>query len=138
MKFEFHCYGHENILSLHRNTIEFTKDTNLTKNGDCIVGVNSDFNYDELIKFVKAAGNKKISARIIFDGMQDNFCFFINDSFKDEREIVIRKSDFLSKRTLGVHADKAAKDLDKNLIEKLKSEDSKFKVVFQYEEEKSE
>ena len=41
MKIEIPFKGHKNILSLHKKTIEITKDSQLTVNGDCIVGVNS-------------------------------------------------------------------------------------------------
>ena len=37
-------------------------------------------------------------------------------------DIVIRKSDYTCDRTLMINADKAAKDLDSNLIEDLKNE----------------
>ena len=40
---KFRIYGHKNMLAIHKNTLEFTKDKELTKRGDCIVGVNSDF-----------------------------------------------------------------------------------------------
>jgi hypothetical protein len=44
--------------------------------------------------------------------------------FLDERDIVIRKSDFISERTLMINADKSAADLDRGLIANLKrSED---------------
>ena len=41
MKIEIPFKGHKNILSLHKKTIEITKDDKLTVNGDCIVGTNS-------------------------------------------------------------------------------------------------
>ena len=42
MKIEIPFNGHENILSLHKKTIEITKDSQLTVNGDCIIGVGSN------------------------------------------------------------------------------------------------
>ena len=41
MKFEIEFSGHENIRSNHQKTIEITKESNLTTQGDCIVGVNA-------------------------------------------------------------------------------------------------
>ena len=41
---KFSILGHENILATHKNTLEFTKDDFVTKTGDCIVGISSDFN----------------------------------------------------------------------------------------------
>ena len=35
-------YGHENIRATHKTTLEFTKDKNLTRNGDCIIAVAAD------------------------------------------------------------------------------------------------
>ena len=42
MKIEIPFSGHSNILSLHKKTIEITKDSHLTINGDCIIGVNAN------------------------------------------------------------------------------------------------
>jgi len=41
MKIEIPFSGHKNILSLHKKTIEITKESQLTINGDCIIGTNS-------------------------------------------------------------------------------------------------
>ena len=42
MKIEIPFRGHKNILSLHEKTLEITKESDLTINGDCIVGINAD------------------------------------------------------------------------------------------------
>ncbi|MGI0069069.1 MAG: DUF371 domain-containing protein, partial [Nitrosopumilaceae archaeon] len=42
MHFTIPFYGHENIRSLHPKTIEITTESNLTVNGDCIIGVRAD------------------------------------------------------------------------------------------------
>ena len=53
MKFyEFEIKGHENVTSKHKKTLEFTKESHLTKNGDCIVGINSTFNLDKIKEFI--------------------------------------------------------------------------------------
>ena len=49
----------------------------------------------------------------------------INPNFNDDEEIVIRKSDFISKRTLGINADKAAVDLNKEFIKLMKNPNQK-------------
>ena len=56
----FNIYGHKNILSLHQNSLEFTKDKDLTLNGDCIVGVNSDFKLNEIKSLIKEYDTIKI------------------------------------------------------------------------------
>jgi hypothetical protein len=43
--------------------------------------------------------------------------------------MVIRKSDYASNRTLGIHADKAAKDLSRELAEKLMNPKQQAKIT---------
>ncbi len=128
MKYHFRCTGHENILATHKTTIEFTKDSRLTRNGDCIIGVEADFNAEALKKFIASNRDKKIICTVERGSIKDDFTFLLNKEFNDHHEIVIRKSDFLSPRTLGIHATKAAIDLDRNLIAKDKN--SRIKVTF--------
>jgi uncharacterized protein len=112
----FNAYGHENILSTHRNTLEITKDTHLTKRGDCVVAVNADFSPSDIKKLL---GSSKAKLVIEVGSIKDEVNFEINPNFKDEKEIVIRKTGFVSDRTLGINADKAACDLKRELIKKL-------------------
>ena len=134
MEFKFNCYGHENILSLHKNTLEFTKDCELSKEGDCIVGVKADFDFDKLMLFVQENKGKKILGEMVVDDLKDEFSFILNPDFCDKEEIVIRKSDFNSERTLGFRVDKAAKDIKREIIDKIKDSNVKFRVVFNTKE----
>jgi hypothetical protein len=122
----FNIFGHPNILSTHSNTIEFTKDSHLTREGDCIIGIKADFKSDELKNIVKKYSKLKIIIKINTE--KEVITAYANKPFDDEHEIVIRKSEFSSKRTLGIRADKAAKDLNKKLIEKLKNPETLAKV----------
>lgn len=42
---------------------------------------------------------------------------------EDDHEIVMRKSEFISPRTLAIRADAAAKDIPKKIVESLRSPD---------------
>lgn len=128
MSYSFSAYGHKNILSTHKTTIEFTKDKELTTKGNCIVGVNSNFKLNSLKNFIKKNKDKKIELRIKVDKIEDTITGYLNPSFNDNKEMVIRKSDFISKRTLIIKANKAAFDLNKKLINKLKQE-NKIKIT---------
>ena len=121
---EFKIYGHKNVLSLHQNTIEFTKDKELTLRGDCILGVNADFNIDKkkLFQF------KKIKITIKADNIIDSFTSEVNPNFDDEHELVFRKSNFHSKRTIGFNVTKAAYQIDRKIVEYLKDENN-FAIV---------
>ncbi len=126
MEISFIAFGHPNITAKHRNTLEFTKDADVTPNGDCIVGVNADFSLEEIKKFVRAHDKAKMMFEV--GGIQEEIRFTINKEFNDSHEIVIRKTDFLSKRTLGINADKASKDLKKELSEKLRDKNSRILI----------
>ncbi len=118
MEYKFRAYGHENITSKHKNTFEFTKDSFVTKTGDCIVGVKADFSLKEIKKFIKSLKSDKIKIIISVDGIIEEINAEINKDFNSEHEIVIRKSDFLSERTLAIRADKSAINFKKEIIEK--------------------
>ena len=122
----FTVYCHENILCTHKNTLEFTKDSELSKNGDCILGVRADFDYFELKKIVKKYS--KIQIKISVEDISETINCEINKDFDDKHEIVIRRSDFNSKRTLGVRADKVAVDINRKIVEKLKKPGKKAQV----------
>lgn len=110
------AYGHENILAKHKNTIEFTKDKNLSLKGDCILGINSDF--DKIMKYV--CNFDKIIVKISCSGLEDSFTCEVNKDFDDENEIVFRKSDYKSNRTLGIRCDKGAKDINRKIVDHMK------------------
>ena len=122
---KFTCKGHINILGTHRNTLEFTKDKDLSKNGDCIIGVEADFDITKLKTILK---KDKVKIIIKTENHIDELECEINKEFSDEHEIVIRTTDFLSERTLGINATKAAKDIDRNLIEELKDDSKTLEV----------
>jgi hypothetical protein len=121
-------YGHPNILSLHRNTIEVTKDSEISKRADCIIGVRAtkacaDFN-DYLKRHIQSGGALRFEIRVknekfefIGKGNQDL-------DLTDEHELVLRKSNFSSHRTGGVMCSAAAVDIPRSLIDKLKSRTS--------------
>ncbi len=119
---KFFIKGHENMLAKHHSTLEFTKDNFLTKKGDCIIGVGADFDYKELMRLTK---KDSIKITITVDDIKDTITAKVNKDFDHKHEIVIRKTSFLSDRTLGIYADKAAVDLDRSLIQKLKNPEAK-------------
>ncbi len=122
-KAEFKVYGHENILATHYNTIEFTKEPDLSKKGDCIVGVKADYDLEELKGIVEEYSKIKIVFSV--GNLSQEIFATTNKGYDDEHELVIRKSEFISPRTFAVKADKAAVDLDRKLVEKLKDPSKK-------------
>ncbi len=132
MKEEIIAYGHPNILSNHKTTIEITKDNNLTKNGNCIIGVKANKSCFDLDKNIKNSLKEGRNIKITF--CVDNIIDEIiakgspNLSLENKKDIVIRKSDFIDNRTLAIKADKAACDLKSKLINSLKDEKIRIKI----------
>ena len=137
MKYEFIANGHPNISGTHKTTLEFTKDEEVSLKGDCIIGVNADFDSSEIKKFIKSLKSKKVSITIKtiskseFAIIKAAIFAEINPDFNSGREIVIRKTDFISERTFAVNADKSANELDRNLIEFLRKRGNKTSVIIE-------
>ena len=107
----------------------------VSNTGDCIVAVAADKAALDLSKPFKDALKKpdaKLAIIIEAGGLTEQ----INASGSPKlilthpTDIVIRKSDYISDRTLAIGADKSANDLSRELIEKLKNPKQKVKVTF--------
>ena len=122
VKYRFNFQGHREILGDHKTTLEFTKDSFLTKRGNCIIGVKADFEVDDLKKFL---GFKKIKIKIIVAKLDDELVAVPNKTFNDNHEIVIRIGEFISPRTFAVNATKASINIDRNVIKALKDDKAK-------------
>lgn len=133
MEYSFTCYGHENILSKHKTTLEFTKDEDLSLKGDCIIGIKADFSLPLLKKFIKSLKNNKITITVNNNNENDveKINAEINPSFNSDKDIVVRKSDYIDGRTFAINADKAAVELNRELINFLKEKKNKIEVVFE-------
>ncbi|MFA6889171.1 MAG: DUF371 domain-containing protein, partial [Candidatus Woesearchaeota archaeon] len=62
----FTAKGHENVLSIHRNTVEFTHETHLTKQGDCILAIHANY----ILKDINPDW-KKIKIHLKIDNIED-------------------------------------------------------------------
>jgi uncharacterized protein len=117
--------GHPMVRSLHPTTIEVTTDEHLTVNGDCILGVAADKGCAGLSEAVREA-LKVDGAPVTIKLVAGSLSFSVRASGDARLELthpadmVLRKSDFISDRTLAVRADAAAKDLPRNLVDALK------------------
>jgi uncharacterized protein len=118
------------VRSLHPRTIEVTKDPNLTFRGDCIIGVRADKGLSELSSEVRESIRVE-GSRVLIAIEVPPESFFVKASggpeltLESPTEIVIRKSGFVSPRTLALNADVAAKDMPRSLAERLKDPDCK-------------
>ena len=136
MKIEIPFKGHKNILSLHKKTIEITKDDKLTVNGDCIIGTNSSVACIDLPeKFKKKIQNP--TTEIKFSIVADEHSFSIRGKGSDKltlkhtTDIVLRKSAFTCSRTIAINCDKASDDIPRTMIKKLQNPKTSGKLVIE-------
>ncbi|MCL4343763.1 MAG: DUF371 domain-containing protein [Nitrososphaerota archaeon] len=123
-RFEIEFYGHQNILALHRTTLEITKEKHLSPKGDCIIGVNASASVSDFPAWLKGdiKEGKKIvftitvsKSRFSFEGYGSNGL-----SLSDPMELVIRKSDYISARTAAIKSTASAINIPRDIIKTLK------------------
>ncbi len=127
-------YGHENIQATHKSTLEFTREKYLSKKGDCIIVVTADkalADLDADFKRNLQKPNAKLTILIEVDGVTEKVTAQGSPQLilAHPTDMVVRKSSHLSDRTLGIHADKAAADLSRELVEKLRNPQQKVKIT---------
>ena len=132
---EILAIGHENIRSTHNTTIEITRDKNLTKKGNCIIGVNSTkacFDLDpELKKKIKNQNRIKVTLKV--ENLEDSFYGYGSNKLKllDKNDIVFRKSNYICDRTVLINCTKSSLNLNRELIEKLRIPGNKLSITFE-------
>jgi len=112
----------------------FTKETCVSKRGDCIVAVATDRSLAELNNQFKDALKKpKAKVTIIIEAGDTKESITAAGSsnliLNHPTDIVIRKSNYVCNRTLAVSAEKASIDLSRGLVEKLKDPKQRIKVT---------
>ena len=112
---------------MHKSTFEITKDLEIGPTADCIIGVamdNSMNDFSDEFKAKIANKNTKITVILDTENGHDEIVGFGHENLTltHPTDIVCRTSDYVCPRTLMINADKAARDLDSDLIEDLKNE----------------
>ena len=121
-----HAFGHPNILATHPTTIMFTKERMVTQRGDCIVAVDANKSVADLSPEFKRAlkqPNAKLTIELEVDGQVGTITAYGSPdlTLSHPNDLVIRKSEFTSDRTLAVKADKSSGELSRAVVEKLKN-----------------
>jgi hypothetical protein len=121
----FTARGHPLITSLHGSTLEITKDPEVGPKGNCIIAVSSSRGCRDLSEGVK---------RAIWEGSEMYLLLKIGDVAEEIRgfghpdlelshpdEMVFRKSEFISPRTVLIRSDRSASDLSREFVEMLRN-----------------
>jgi hypothetical protein len=119
----FRAWGHENVRATHRSTFEVTRDDYLTPRGDCIVGIKAEIGAAGLPEWFKEAARRGgvVVAVLCSGGVCDAVAGRGDPrmSFSDPRRMVFRRSSYVGPETVMVGASKAARDLRRDLVERL-------------------
>ncbi len=130
MRFEIQFSGNKNIRSNHQKTIEITKESHLTLQGDCIVGVNATSSCADLPQELKDK-LKVHDVKVTFSIRVGEHEFTIEGKghpdliLTHSEDIVIRKSNFICPRTLAIKCDKASDLLPREMVSLLQNPKTK-------------
>ena len=129
MNFKIKAKGHENVLSLHKSTFEITKDKDLSLAGDCIIGLDIDKSMGDFPKGFKeklANDDTKVIVELRTPNASDTIEGYGHHdlTLSHPTDIVCRKSTFVCSRTLMIKSNKAAIDLNRDLIKDLANGES--------------
>ncbi len=121
---EITTYGHPNVRAFHHTTFEITTDDYLTYSGDCIIGIKADKSAGTLSEKTKRLLRNDNAYIFILLKSGDLYDFILaRGSSKlqltNKRSMVFRKSSFIDDRTVAIGANKAAYDINRDLIKKL-------------------
>lgn len=128
------AYGHRNIQATHKSTLEITKEAELSKRGDCIIAVSADKALTDLsLKFKESLRRENAKITILIEAGE---IAEMIDAFGSPRlvlthptDMVVRKSSYICSRTLAIGANKAAWELSRKLVEKLRNPKQKIKIT---------
>ena len=124
MNFKIMAKGHENVLSLHKSTFEITKDKDLSLSGDCIIGLDIDKSMEDFPEEFKeklANDDTKVIVELKTPNASDTIEGYGHHdlTLSHPTDLVCRKSTFVCSRTLMIKSNKAAIDLNRDLIKDL-------------------
>lgn len=126
--------GHQNVLATHPTTLEFTKETTLSKKGNCIIAVSANKTMKDLSPTLKQGLQRERSevCVLIETGEIIETVHALGSprlTLLHPTDFVVRKGDYMCNRTLAVHADKSACNLSRTLVQKLKNPRQEVKIT---------
>jgi hypothetical protein len=136
-QFTIIAYGHVNIRATHSSTFEITMDSQLSLKGDCIIGIKASHSaqhlnqqFGEAIRHPQTKIITHLTAGTITDQIHGvgSARLILNSP----TSLVWRTSDYVDNRTLAIRCNKAAKDLNRRLIESLQNPETELQVTITF------
>lgn len=118
------CTGHPLVLGTHPTTFEITRESHLTKNGNCIIGIAADKGCRGLsagFKRVLCHDDAVLVTRLSCDGILAEVRSRGSSRFTLDHptDMVWRRSVFVCGRTIGILSDQVAATLPEPLMANL-------------------
>lgn len=128
------AFGHENIQAIHPSTLMFTKETYLSKTGDCIIAVAANKALADLsseFKDMLKKPNAKLTITLEAGGLMQQIQASGSPQLvlTSQKDMVVRKSSYASDRTLAIMADKSSDDLPRAFIDCLKNPKQQIRIT---------
>ena len=126
--------GHRNVQATHKSTLEITKDNELSRRGDCVIAVSANKALADLSPQFKEnlrRENSRITMLIEAGSISEVVNAYGNPRLilSHPTDMVLRKSNYMCSRTLAIEADKAACDLSRKLVERLKNPEQRIRIT---------
>ena len=126
--------GHENVRATHKTTLEITKEQHLSAEGTCIIAVSANKAFSDLSSQFRNLMRQNNSELAVLLEAGKNFDLLkawgsSRLTMRHATDMVIRKSDYACDRTLAIKADKAACDLSRDVVAKLKTRGQRVKIT---------
>lgn len=121
---EILAYGHPNIRATHRTTMQVTKDEEIGRRADCIIGVRADKSVMDLNEAVKKHLMEGGEVLLVISVGDHEFRLSAQGSrglkLSHPKDSVIRKSDYIDERTLVIRATASSSDLPRGMVKLLR------------------
>lgn len=125
--------GHPNVSATHRTTMQVTRDKEISRRADCVIGVGADksvLNLSEVLKRHLMEGGELLVVVSVGD---QEFRLYAQGSkrlrLNHHRDSVIRKSDYVDERTLAIRATASSRDLPRGMVKLLRDPGTKLRLA---------
>lgn len=134
----FIARGHVNIRATHEKTIEVTKETHLTTQGDCIAAVAAEKGLRDMPEAMKEAAKRSDAIITLSLSLGDRVFTTTGRgnpalTWEHPSDMVARMSSYVCPRTLMIHADKATIHVSRSLVQLLKNPEAKITITVRVE-----
>ncbi|MCS7102434.1 MAG: DUF371 domain-containing protein [Candidatus Korarchaeum sp.] len=121
---EILAYGHPNVRATHKTTMQVTKDEEISRRADCVIGVRANKSVADLSEALRVHLIEGGDVLIVISVFDQEFKLYAQGS-KDLRlshpkDSVIRKSDYVDERTLVIRATASSRDLPRGMVKRLR------------------